>query len=553
MSKIVRLFTSVMLVLFLANCGGSGGASDGGSLPPPIPTGSVAGTAHDNVLVGSTITAYDYSTGAKGAVLGTATTNDNGNYSLSLQVETRPVLLEATGGYYVEEASEYRNGTTHRRQVNLQDGQVLQAVVNYSTGSAITTQLTVFTHLAAGLASYRIKTGTAVASAISSANSDISSFIGFNIVTVKPLDVTNSNNATAFPTNGHLYGFLSAAISDWTMYVSNQNGQTTDNNTMHTYYNSINFAQLAFNDIVADGVLDGMGLDNTNQPVHLSFGIVPITAHVYRHALAAHMIQFADTSPNNATGITGGNIGQYAANTSQYSGTIFGNNAPIAFTNNGKPVLSITPFTSPSWIRKIATVNASVSTQGTSSNVFAIDGNNIAASSLTFTFDTHSYTDGTHSLTLNALDSYGLISAASISVNIDNTPPTLPTLNQTHYATYYSPWVTVQDGSFYDFSISGTASDASPGSGVSYVTINSGLTNATTLSNGIPDASGNWTASFSLPAAIYTLSEWVIIGFDNAGNCVCYQPVYVSWGAPYNWVHQTSPSANCTAVCPDAH
>ena len=91
---------------FLAACGGGAGNESSGSSPTgsTIPVGVVSGTSFDGLIIGGTVSVYDFTTGAKGALLGQTTSDGNGLYSLSLQVESRPVLVEITGGYYVEEA-----------------------------------------------------------------------------------------------------------------------------------------------------------------------------------------------------------------------------------------------------------------------------------------------------------------------------------------------------------------------------------------------------------------------------------------------------------------
>jgi len=90
-------------LVFLTACGGGAGS---GSSPTSstIPIGVVSGTSFDGLIIGGTVSVYDFTTGAKGALLGQTISDGNGLYSLSLQVESRPVLVEITGGYYIEEA-----------------------------------------------------------------------------------------------------------------------------------------------------------------------------------------------------------------------------------------------------------------------------------------------------------------------------------------------------------------------------------------------------------------------------------------------------------------
>lgn len=419
----MKHFLFMALAGFLiCSCSGSGNNS-GSAVPPQVPTATVKGVAHDNILIQSTISAYRYTNGQIGQLLGTATTDNNGNYSITIQAEDTPILLEATGGSYIEEASKI--------PVNLKDGQKLRAVANYKTGTAIDVSVTTFTHLAAGLAAYRIGQGTGAAAAIDSANHDVSSMIGFNIITTKPLDITNSNNATAFVTNGHLYGFMSAAISSWTMFASIQNGQTSDNNNLHSFYNSILFAQQLYNDIVADGLLDGKGFNTNGQLVPLSFGVVPLSTEVYRHALAAHLLKISANKDSNKTGLTTAHLRTAATAYATKTDAIYGTATPIDFTNDGVPQVVCKTFTgcvlagTPTFT---ATINSPIPV---ASATISVDGTAVASSltTLSYALNTYPYEPGTgswHTVSWAVLDGFGINVNASKAYYMVNSFYILP-------------------------------------------------------------------------------------------------------------------------------
>jgi len=413
-----RVLSIIALCILLSSCGGN---SSGDSKPGPVPTAGVSGVAHDNILIGSTITIYSYKTGTQGAVLGTATTDQNGSYSAAITSESIPVLIVATGGYYKEEASSV--------QVNLGAGQSLKAVANFTTGSTITVQVTPFTHLAAGLASYYIKNGMAVSSAINAANQQVSDALGFDIIATKPLDITNPNNKNTYVTNELLYGFMSAAISDWTMFASRQNGQTADNGTLHTFYNSIAFAQAMYADIVADGVLDGQGRDSNNNIVPVSFGSVSLSVNVYRHALAGHLIYIATNTTVNQTGLTEALLSPFATKYSQFStpGGIFGSAPPVSFANDGRPQVSLSSI--PGCVSGVFALTATVTTSSTVlSGVLSIDSSPIGpavaavGNSIPFSINTDLYDVGSRAVSVTAMDSFGLSGSASGSIPVDRTP-----------------------------------------------------------------------------------------------------------------------------------
>jgi hypothetical protein len=540
----MRFFIVFCLCTSFVACGGNGGSS---SLPSPIPYGTVKGVAHDNILVGSTITVYQYAGGTKGAALGTATTNNDGNYSLSVQCETSPLLIEATGGYYIEEAS--------RAQVNLKAGQVLRAVINFKTSDDITTQLTPFTHIAAGLAEYRIKQGTDTGTAIDSANQDVSALVGFDIVKTKPIDVTNALNATVYVSNEHLYGFLSAAISNWTLYASNK----VEHLTPHANFNSIALAQIMYKDITSDGILDGKGLDDTLQIVPLAFGILPLNANVYRHAFAAHMIQFADQSENNHTNLKGSSLQSFAAAYAGYSGAIFGNALPVPFVDSGRPVIDFPPVTSTGWLTTVQTstlftggtwthpaltfgqraatgwvggsvsVSATVSSQGSiDSVVYSLDGSDLSVqlgilSSPSFTLDTTQYTESPHLLSVLFTDSFGIRSTQTQTVSVDNTPPA-----STVSFSYYGNWV--------PHAVTGTASDALSG----LETILPSLVNNNCYTFDI--VSGAWKYNDDNLAPLYHGPTSIEL-IDKAGNCSHYYDTLNYFNIPF----KTWTRADCVA------
>ena len=66
----------------------------------------LTGTAVQGPMVGSTVTAYavDVTTGSNVSMLGKATTDASGNFTLSIPAHRRPVCLVVTGGSFVSEA-----------------------------------------------------------------------------------------------------------------------------------------------------------------------------------------------------------------------------------------------------------------------------------------------------------------------------------------------------------------------------------------------------------------------------------------------------------------
>lgn len=509
----LRSVLAVVVVFLLAACGGSGD----GSLPPPIPNGNVRGVAHDNVLIGSTITAYRYGTSQ---VLATAVTNNVGNYGLTVQLETAPLLIEATGGYYKEEAS--------GKQVTLKSDQRLTAVFNYRTASEFTVAVTPYTHVAAGLAAYRIKQGMGVETAIDSANKDVSDMLGFNIITTKPVDITNSDYATAYFSNAYAYGFLSAAISSWTMFASAQNGQ--DGSKLHTFFTSVAFGQVMYADVVADGVLDGWGADETGQRVPLSFGIVSLSTHVYRHAFAAHLIAMVNRTDVNKIGLKESDLLTYAGQYAGGQGALYGYAAALPFVNGGRPPINVPALSASGWSGGAVSVPATITGSGSVlSAVLSVNGTQVGSpvvgSSPTFPLDTRLYSDGQHKLSITAVDSYGVSGTQTINVGFDNTPPTLPASGT---------WTSSNPPYIQPITLCGGSSDLS--SGVASLAVFSSFTPmdgvlplptaGTYINTSDPDTSGNWCITVRYGFAEFTFYADRIALWDKAGNYSTYDIVY---------------------------
>ena len=486
----MRNYLALLVLIFLTACGGSG-SSVCSTCPTgsTVPYGSVSGKAFDGLVLGGTVSVYDFTTGTKGALLGQATTDGSGLYSLSLQVESRPVLLELTGGYYIEETGAAGSPT----QVSLGSGQKLTALDNYTTGGTLGTSVTTYTHLAAGLAAYEIKKGAAVATAINDANNRVSGLAGVNILTTTPKEITDVANASAFLTPELRYGFLAGAISMWTY-----NNAPSPSIAHLPPYTSIDFAQSLYQDISADGLLDGIGLDSSGNVTPLSFGTVPLNVNVYRQAIGAAIVEMAGDA-NNHTGLIGAQVLSFAGSYISSTDAMFNGVPPTTFAPSSVVIFTPAPD---AWARKTINVTSTASSPfGLKTVALLVDGVSVATSptlaTQTFPIDTTAYADGAHTIVVSATDLGGFVTTASVQAKIDNTPPTS----------------TVGLANCIPCIYGGVASDAY--SGVAG-TVVAGYTSP--ISQSIVGANGVWT--LPMPATPPP-SETVRVR-DMAGNCSDY-------------------------------
>ncbi len=420
----MRALLIFVISLMLAACGGGGGSgSTGGSSPigSTLPVGTVAGTTFDGLISNGVVTVYDFTNGTKGEKLGQATSDSTGRYSISLQVMSRPILVEMTGGFYTEEAG-------MNAQVTLDSNHKLSALANYTTGSAIRMGITTFTHLAAGLAEYEISKGKGVAAAIDEANNRVSSLVGLNVLTVTPLQITDTGNASATLTPELTYGFLESAISMWT-YNHAQSAAT-----QHVVpFTSIDFAQLLYQDVSADGLLDGLGRDSTGNSIQLSFGTFPLGVDVYRMGLGLSLVQMA-ASTNNKTGLTGAQVLNFSQSFVGNMDAMFNNVAPSTIT---VPVATINTPTANTKVNGVMNVAATTqSVVGLSKVELLVDGA-IAATATTnltapsFQINTTAYADGLRTIDVRATDLAGQVSDSSVQVLLDNVAPVVYISNPT--------------------------------------------------------------------------------------------------------------------------
>jgi hypothetical protein len=181
LSSGVTLFAMSVLasLLLLTGCGGGGGAA--APAAPVAATSVISGVASKGPLNGSTVCAFAIAAGAKGAPLGTcAKTNATGNYSIDLGTYTGPVLFEASGGNYIDEAT----GLT----VPL--ASPLRSILTNAAGGAASVAVTALTELAYQQAN-TVAAGLTVARIQAAVTNVQTNFGVSDIINTMPVDALN--------------------------------------------------------------------------------------------------------------------------------------------------------------------------------------------------------------------------------------------------------------------------------------------------------------------------------------------------------------------------
>jgi len=409
LQSLLLLSVLLLVVVFLLT-----GCSPGGSLdlPEERPSGVIQGNVVDGILVGSRVNIYGFESGTRSILLGTAITNEQGGYAIELQTSDQPVLIEISGGTYLEDAS----GSA----VTLADGQVLRAVTHYKSGKPLDAMVTPLTHLAVGLAEYNINNGVPVDQAIREANTDINRFFAIDTGTTPPLAIVDENNTLAELNDTALYGFYLAGLSNWTLWASDKN------DAPHSIYSSIALTQILYNDIRSDGVFNGVG-DNREGTalMPLAFGRVALDENTFRIAFSLHMLAIAN-SDENKTNLGIDKLLTPAQQIAAQTGALLGTSDPV---NIDEQIPEVTITQSADKYRSgLFSFEITIGgLLGAERIRIFIDGD--LATTLTDTtntlaiIDTTDYTDGEHEIRVIATDALSNEASNTFIIQFDNTAP----------------------------------------------------------------------------------------------------------------------------------
>ncbi|MGE5319276.1 MAG: hypothetical protein ACM3KD_03770 [Hyphomicrobiaceae bacterium] len=245
---------------------------------PPAVNGMMRGTAFDGSVRQATVTAYAVNNGGMGAQLSSATTDANGNFSLSIGSYAGPVMLQVTGASYVDEAT----ATT----MTMAAGNMMTAVVPTVAAGATTDGLWVTPLTSMAQARAQAMSGGMMDANVAAANTSIGTyFMVSDILHVPPIN-TQLMGAAASATQDMLnYGMMIAAMSQ---YAKNINMAV-----------SSSFIMAMMND-ASDGMMDGkMGSTAISMPMGgMMGGSTMMQASAGTSGLANAMSNFLGSSAN---------------------------------------------------------------------------------------------------------------------------------------------------------------------------------------------------------------------------------------------------------------
>lgn len=216
--NLILILLTISLAMFVG-CGGGGGTSE--TTTPG--TGTVSGTATKGPVSGATVTAFSMnSNGTKGGQIGTAVTDAQGNYSMNVGNHSGSLMLQMTGGSYIDEAT----GTT----TTMGAGDIMTTVVpSMTAGENLSNiQMTPITSMAQTM-SQNMAGGMTQAN-ITQANSVMGQYFGVNdILHTRPMDPLANGSGAASTQDQRNYGMTIAAMSEYarTIGMPNSSGMVT--------------------------------------------------------------------------------------------------------------------------------------------------------------------------------------------------------------------------------------------------------------------------------------------------------------------------------------
>jgi hypothetical protein len=294
-----EMFVLTLLIGSLSLLFGCGGGSSSGTTPAAT-GGTISGTAVKGPVGGGTVTAYSITNGIMGTQLATGTTDSQGNYHVSIGMYSGPVMLQMSGGAYVDEST----GVT----MSMSPGDVMTAVTPPLTiGETVTNiHVTPLTSMAQAMANNMAggMTGTNIAAA----NTSVGNYFMVNdILHTQPMNPLVSGASGTASQDMKNYGMAIAAMSQSAkdMGMNFSSGMVT----------------ALIND-ASDGVMNGMMGSAPVMMGGMMAGSSMMTTTAGTSGLATSMATFI-TSTMNMSGVTMTNM-QTLMNqlTSSATGTI---------------------------------------------------------------------------------------------------------------------------------------------------------------------------------------------------------------------------------------
>jgi len=269
----IRLFPLFLLTLLTA-CGVATNSVD---FPPERPESIINGQTTGGALINAQATLYAFRDGKKQEKLASAEIDENGAFQIIVKAKSQAIWVEIEGGSYKEALT--------KEQIPLSEEHRLSTLAYYQTGQNLGLELSPFSHLATALIQYQIANGIVFDQAFNEASPLFEQLMGFNVLPVKPELSERQKTAEDESDKDNLNLLYQAALSGLSAWFANENGHKDQ-----TVYNTLSLLNIMHSDLFADGVFDGFGIDESNEPQQLAVGNVLLSSNVYRLGFAQNLI-----------------------------------------------------------------------------------------------------------------------------------------------------------------------------------------------------------------------------------------------------------------------
>lgn len=275
------IMAMVMTALLATACGGGGGGTSADFVGSGG-TGFVSGTVTKGPVDKATVTAYAISGGQMGAQIGSAASTDvNGNFRIDIGAYSGAVLLQMSGGSYIDEAA----GTS----MAMAAGDVMTAVMPSVQAGAGNSgvQVTPLTAMAQAMAQHM--SGGMTDANIAAANTAMgNNFSVSDILHVQPMNPLLAGSGSGASQDAKNYGMTLAAMSQ---YAQQTLGLSSSSSMVTAMMND-----------ATDGVLNGKAGSTPVQMGGMGGGMM-LPPSAGTSGMGAAMNAFMN-SPKNKSGVT---------------------------------------------------------------------------------------------------------------------------------------------------------------------------------------------------------------------------------------------------------
>lgn len=240
--------TSASLLLAALAVGGCGGGSGGDSTVPALMgnAGTISGNVVKGPVSGASVSAFRVVNGVTGSLLASATTDAQGGFTMAMGDYAGPVMLQASGGSYVDEATglPMRMGASDAMTAVIPAGGAMSGV-----------QMTPLTSMAQAMAQHM--PGGLSTENIVSANGAVGGYFAVDdIVHTPPMNPLVAGSGASATRSSMNYGMTLAAMSQYAKNLDMPVSSTLASR---------------MRDDASDGVMDGMA---NGSPIMMGGGMM---------------------------------------------------------------------------------------------------------------------------------------------------------------------------------------------------------------------------------------------------------------------------------------